>query len=76
MTFISVVLTLLKAFHGNMSTVLDVEAATLYVPSVVVREFDDIVGGNLSMTGADSVTFTVKVPEEVPRMLLAEMVSE
>jgi hypothetical protein len=57
-----------------MSIVLDVEAAALYVPSVVVREFDDIVGGSLSMTGADSVTFTVKLLEEVPRMLLAEMI--
>jgi hypothetical protein len=69
-------LTLLKAFHGNIASVLDVDAVALYVPSVVVREVDDIVGGNLSMTGAGSVTFTVKLSEEVPRMLLAEMISE
>ena len=42
---------------------------------MVVREFDDIVGGNLSMTGADSVTLTVRLLGVVPKTLLTEMVS-
>ena len=43
---------------------------------MVVRVLADIVGGNLSMTGADSVTLMVRLAGAVPRMFVTEITKE